>query len=184
MHARAQSLPTATQTLTISAFAGVTGTYTGLSSGRNAAITAGADISFLPFHRFYPSIEVRGTEPVIDGSVNTEKNILAGLKVSRHFGRLHPYVNLLAGRGSIAYLGDGAQVPNQPIFYTLSHSNVYSPGIGFDFQIANQWSIKLDGQYQRYNTPVTTSGHLYAESGTAALVYRFDFNKHHRMTAR
>jgi hypothetical protein len=177
--ASAQAMPTASETLNLSVFAGVTGAYTGIDSGRNASVTAGADLSFLPIHRLFLSAEVRGTEPVDDGGVDDEKNILGGLKVAAHLGRLHPYANLLVGRGSIAYLGYGLQVPGKPIYYTLSHSTVYSPGFGLDYQITPFWSLKLDGQFQRYSTPVTTSGSAYAESGTVALEYRFNFNRHH-----
>lgn len=172
----AQVVPAATQTLRLSAFGGITGTYTGLDSGKNLGITGGIDLGFSPVFRFYPSLEVRGTLPMNGGHVDSQKNVLAGLRVSRPFGRLHPYVNILFGRGEIAY-GNGYQVPGTPVFYTHSSSNVLSPGIGLDIDLSERFAFKVDAQFQRYPTPVTTSGHINAKAGTVGLVYRFDFNR-------
>lgn len=176
--ALAQSLPTATQPLRILMFAGATATYTGLDSGKNAGITAGADLSFPAYGGLYPTLEIRGTFPFDKGSVDSQKNILGGLKVALHRGRLLPYANLLLGRGEITYPGKGHQVPGTSIFYTKSSSIVVSPGAGFDLDLRDQLAFKIDLQLQHYATKVTTSGHIYAEAITAGLVYRFDFNHH------
>ena len=72
---RAQAMPTASRIVTLSDFGGLTGTFTGLDGGRNLGITAGGDIGFRPFHGFYPSAEVRGTYPIDDGQVDSQKNI-------------------------------------------------------------------------------------------------------------
>jgi hypothetical protein len=178
--ALAQSLPTATEPLRILAFAGATATYTGLDSGKNAGVTAGADLSFPAYRGLYPTLEIRGTFPFDKGSVDSQKNILGGLKVALHRGRLLPYANLLLGRGEITYPGNGHQVPGTSIFYTKSSSIVVSPGVGLDFDLHDQLAFKIDLQLQHYATKVTTSGQIYAEAVTAGLVYRFDFNHHWR----
>jgi hypothetical protein len=136
----------------------------------------GGDLGFRPVHRLYPSLEFRGTYAFDAGSVDSQKNLLGGLKVAGMIGRFHPYGNLLLGRGSVHY-GDGYQAPDKPIFYTQSHGNVISPGGGVDYEITPQLSIKLDGQYQRYAVPVAASGHLFATAGTVAVAYRFTFKK-------
>ena len=43
----AQAKPAGTQQLQLSAFAGLTGTFTDLSGGKNLGITAGVDLTFL-----------------------------------------------------------------------------------------------------------------------------------------
>ena len=176
--ALAQSLPTATQPLRVLAFAGATVTHTGLDSGENAGVTAGVDLSLPSYHGLYPSMEVRGTFPFEKGSVDSQKNVLGGLKVALHHGRLLPYANLLLGRGEITYPGNGHRVPGTAVFYTKSSSIVISPGVGLDLDLREQLAFKIDLQLQHYATKVTTSGHIYAEAVTAGLVYRFDFNHH------
>ncbi len=177
--ALAQSLPTATQPLRVLAFAGATVTNTGLDSGENTGVTAGVDLSLPSYRGLDPSVEVRGTFPFEKGSVDSQKNVLGGLKVALHHGHLFPYANLLVGRGEITYPGNGHGVPGTPIFYTESSTIVVSPGAGLDLGLSHQLALKMDLQLQHYATKVTASGHIYAGAATAGLVYRFDFN-HHR----
>src|ERR1700727_3630557 len=77
----AQPVPAGTQRLQVSAFGGLTGTYTGLEGGKNLGITAGADLTFLAFRQFRPSFEVRGTYPIDEGHISRQKNFLLGPKV-------------------------------------------------------------------------------------------------------
>ncbi len=177
-----QASPTATRTLQISAFGGLSGTDTGLFSGRNLGITAGVDLGFRPFHTFYPSLEVRGTYPVSKGNVDSERNILSGIKISKRYGRFHPYGDFLVGRGQINYGNGGYAAPDFQSYYVYvqSVSNVFSPGAGLDLQLDRQFSVKVDGQFQRYSSPVTDSGHLYSKSLTVGIVYRFAFDRKRR----
>ena len=176
--AHAQGLATATQRLQISAWGGATGTYTGLGSAKNAGITVGADVTLRPyFFGISPGIEVRGTYPFAKGQIDSQKNIVAGLKLSKEYFRvLHPYVNLLFGRGQINYLGIGQPNPEGTFYYLQTPSNVISPGVGLDVTLTEHFSVKGDLQFQRYSTPVTESGHLWSKPITAAVIYRFDFN--------
>jgi hypothetical protein len=105
------------------------------------------------------------------GHVDSLKNNLGGLKLSTYYGRLHPYADLLAGRGETAYANGGYQVPSKLIFYTQSSSNVFSLGGGTDVFAADHFALKIDFQIQRYSSPVTPAGSLYSEIGTIGLVY-------------
>ena len=61
----------------------------------------------------------------------------------------------------------------------MSTTWVYSPGAGFDYDLTDRLSLKVDAQLQHWgggDTP-TPSGHIYTTIGTAGLVYRFNFNK-------
>jgi hypothetical protein len=180
--APAQSLYTARQPLSLSVFGGATGTFTGLQDGKNLGITAGADLRILNYRGFYPSIELRGTYPIHSGLIDAQKNILAGGKLEHRLfsDRVHPYVNLLYGRGQINYENGGYISPDGTLIYIQTDSGVLSPGAGVDLDATHYFSLKLDAQFQRYGTPVTTSGSLYAKALTVAVVYHFDFNRHFR----
>jgi hypothetical protein len=170
--ATAQAVPGASSTLTLDVFLGATGITTGLGSGRNAGLTAGATLGFHPFLHLTPALEVRGTLPIDQGSVDGQKNVVGGLQVATQLSRLHPYANILFGRGEITYLNGGYQVPGKFIFYTASHDNVLSPGAGIDFALSSPWSIKLDYQHQRYAAPVVPSGYLNANALTVGIEYQ------------
>jgi hypothetical protein len=179
--AHAQAAPAYIQPWQLSAFGGINGTYTGLSGGKNLGITAGADLRFYSFRRYMVSAEVRGTYPFHDGAIDSQKNALGGFKVDRtFFGRVHPYADILAGRGLIDYQGNGYLNAPQTLIYTSSPSTVISPGVGVDLDFNDQLAFKLDAQFQHWDTPVTASGSLDAKALTAGIVYRFDFNHHPR----
>jgi hypothetical protein len=169
----AQAIPAATRPFTFSAFGAATGTYTGLDGGKNLGITAGGDMSFKPYHLFYPSIEVRGTYPVDDGNVDAQKNILFGLKVERYYNRFRPYVDFLYGRAKVDYENGGYPNPAGSLLYVNSISNVYSFGGGLDYTLTDHFALKIDGQFQHYDVPVTTSGTIYSKPISIGVVYRF-----------
>lgn len=198
-NAQAGATATATQQLALSAFGGGTGTYTDLLGGRNLGITAGADLAFMSFHRYRPVLELRGTYPFHTGTIDAQKNFLGGLKVERQFGRLHPYVDFLVGRGQIDYQRGGLQVGS--ILFLSSTSTVFSPGVGLDYDVTPHWAIKGDFQYQHWDIPfatvngapapptfvstpsgplqVPTTGTLSPKVITLGAVYRFDFNHYY-----
>jgi hypothetical protein len=172
----AQGVPTATQQLQISAFGGVTGTFTNLEGGKNLGITAGADLTYLPFRLARPSVEIRGTYPIDSGTISSQKSFLVGPKVEHPFGRLHPYVDFLIGRGEINYNQGGFAVGD--ILYISSNSTIYSPGAGVDFNFTRRIDLKADFQYQHWDTPVVASGVIHPVALTLGAIYRFDFNRH------
>jgi hypothetical protein len=177
--ASAQGNATAEQTLRLSAFGGFTGTYTGLSGGRNGQITAGVDLGFQPYRFIRPSLEVRGSYPVDDGHVDSQRNVLGGFRFDIfHLNKVSPYVDVMFGRGDIHYAGNGYPAPGQDFTYIVSDGNVVAFGGGAEIPAEGRLAIKLDFQLQRYAAPVTTSGELYAKAATAGVTYRFDFNHH------
>jgi hypothetical protein len=169
----AQAMPAADKPFSFSAFAGATGAYTGLSSGKNVGITAGGDISFKPYHRFYPSVEVRGTYPIDDGKVDSQENILFGVKAERYYGNFRPYVDFFYGRAKVDYESGGYPNPAGTLLYLDSIGNVYAPGGGVDYILTDHFALKVDFQFEHYGVPVTTSGSIYAKALTIGVVYRF-----------
>lgn len=174
--ARPQAAPAATQTLRISAFGGLTGNWTGLQGGKNLGFTAGGDLTLPAFRTFAPSIEIRGTYPFIEGNIDSQRNLLGGLKVERRYGRIHPYGDILYGRGSIHYQKGGYPDLTGAFLYLQSPSNILSFGGGVDYDLNRTFAVKADFQIQRYSTPVTESGHIYAKPVTLGIVYRLNFN--------
>ena len=174
----AQAAPAGTQKLQLSAFAAATGTFTGLEGGKNLAITAGADLTFLGFRRFHPAFEARGTYPIDEGHISSQKNFLLGPKVEFPLGRLHPYADFLSGRGQIDYHSPGF-VFGDTLFIS-SNTFVYSPGVGLDCNLTHNLAVKADVQFQHWDTPATTSGTIHPTALTLGVVYTFDFNRGHR----
>src|ERR1700730_14972816 len=174
----AQAAPAGTQQLQISAFVAGTGTFTGLEGGKNLAITAGADLTFLRFRRFRPSFEARGTYPINKGHISSQKNFLLGPKVEYPLGKFHPYADFLIGRGQIDYHSPGFIVGNA--LYISPTTTVYSPGAGVDYNITHNLALKADAQFQHWDTPVVASGTIHPVALTFGVVYNFDFNPRHR----
>lgn len=161
----------------LSVFGGVSGVFTGLAGGKNFSITAGADLALPNYRAVRPVIEVRGTYPADGGQIDAQKSILGGLRVDFLQGRrIHPYGDFLIGRGQMNYHGYffGDQI------FLLTTTNVFSPGAGFDYDLSDHWGIKVDGQFQHWGQAPTPSGSIYSRIGSAALVYRFGFDRRRR----
>src|SRR5271156_829630 len=127
--------PAGTQKPQLSAFAAGTGTFTDFEGGKNLAITAGADLTFLNFRTFRPSFEARGTYPIDGGHISSQKNFLLGPKVEYPIGHFHPYVDFLIGRGEIDFHSPGFIVGN--FLFISTNTVVYSPGLGLDYNLTH-----------------------------------------------
>jgi len=179
--AAAQSaMPTADQTIQLSAFGAASGDYTGLSGGKNLGMTFGVDLALPPLQRLRPVFEMRGTYPIDKGTIVSQKDAMGGLRLDFCLGhRAHPYGDFLFGRGEMNYAPPGYKYPLNPapgiqqFYYQVSTTYIYSPGAGFDFDIFSHFAIKVDGQVQRWSNVPNPSGHTYSSVGTIGLVYRF-----------
>jgi Outer membrane protein beta-barrel domain len=173
----AQSRPTASRQMELSAFAGGTGTFTRIEGGKNLGITAGVDLTLLSFRLLRPSVEVRGSYPIDEGTIDSQKNFLIGPKVEHRFGRLHPYVDFLIGRGEIDYHNGG--FPLGSLLYLSSKTTVYSPGGGVDYDLGKGLAVKADVQIQHWDAPVVSSGVIYPVALTLGAMYHFGFGSGH-----
>jgi opacity protein-like surface antigen len=160
--------------LQLSAFGGATGVFTGIGLAKNLSITAGVDATFRPFFGLYPAVEVRGTYPIDRGQVDGQKNVLAGLVVGPHIGRIQPYGDILAGRGEIDF-SPFYPNPADTEVYAQTASVVISPGAGVNYFLTEHFALKGDFQFQHYDSPVTTSGSVYSKAFTIGLTYRLPF---------
>lgn len=181
---RAQSIATASRGVVPSAFAGLTGTYTGLNGSRNLGFTAGLDIGFRPFFGLLPSVDLRGTYPLDNGQVVGEEDAEGGLRVQKRYGRFRPYADFLFGRGELNYQNGGLAVPMQAYRYVQTTSNVISPGLGLEADVSPHFAVLFDGQLKIWNVPfdpsgkTAGSGHIYSFPGTIGVVYRFNWLQH------
>ena len=179
-----QSLPAASRGFIPSAFAGITGSYTGLEGGRNLGFTAGVDIGFRPFFGLLPAIEIRGTYPVNNGAIVGEEHAEGGLRVQKRIGPLRPYADFLYGRGELNYQNGGLAVPMQAFRYIQTTSNVLSLGAGVEADVSPHFAVLFDGQAQIWSVPFDPSGatanagHITTYAGTVGMVYRFNWLQH------
>ena len=176
----AQAAPTAVQGLELTAFGAGSGTYTNLLGGRNLDITAGVDLAFKSYYHFRPAAEIRGTYPIYNGQIDAQRNVLGGLRIEYPYGRLHPYVDFLVGRGQIDYQRGGFLVGN--FLFIRSLTTVYSPGLGVNFDVTEHWSGKADFQYQSWDIPFPPNT-LHPKVLSLGAVYHFDFNHHYKPLA-
>jgi len=174
----AQAAPAGSQKLQLSTFVAATGTFTDLEGGKNLGITAGADLTFLGFRSFRPAFEARGTYPINEGHISSQKNFLLGPKVEYPIGKVRPYADFLIGRGQIDYHSPGFVYGDT--LYISSNTTVYSFGGGLDCNLTHNLAIKGDVQFQHWDTPATASGTIHPTALTLGVVYSFDFNRGHR----
>jgi opacity protein-like surface antigen len=180
VNAHAQNAePTASKLIELSAFGGVTGTYTGLSGGRNLGITAGVDVGLRSYFGFRPYLEGRGTYPIDGGEIDAQKSALGGIRIERPLlPSLRVYGDFLLGRGEIDYQNGGYPAPGGDYLFVSSTSTVFSPGVGAEYRLTPHISALADVQFQHWDTPATPSGTLWATPITLGARYRFDFNRH------
>lgn len=183
-HAGAQALPTATQPLTISAFGGFTGSDLGLDASRNLGGTAGVDVGFGSHFGLLPAAEVRGTYASGGHIVASDESVLGGIRIARTFGRIQPYFDFLYGRGILNYGPPGYPNSTYTLIYTHTAGNVLSPGGGIDLILNERFSVKVDGQYQYFSTPVNASQRIKVTPLTFGVAYKLDFNHHPRYNKR
>lgn len=172
-----QALPTASRSFEPSVFVATGFTQTGFNgpgtqAGGNIPLTVGADVRFRERFGISPSVEVRGTYPISRGSANSFKDILGGVRVGEVYPRWRPYVDALFGRGQISY-NPPLPDPTNSFRYVSSVSTVISLGAGVDVPVSNRFLIKLDGQAQHFDCPVTTSRTVWPRMYQAGVVYRF-----------
>jgi hypothetical protein len=173
----AQSLPTATQALQFSTFVAATRISTDLESGENFDITSGMDLMLLSLRRLDIAGELRGSYPLQRGTTSSQESFVSGPKVEYRIHHLRPYADFMVGRGRITYLSGGYIFRN--VKYIRSNSLVLSPGIGLDLCLSHRVALKVDFQYQSWDTPAAVSGRIAPGAAMVGATYRFDFNARH-----
>jgi hypothetical protein len=141
----AQAVATASRSAGISAFAGYINSNPEYGPDRDSGEAFGANyIQYLP-HALSPSLEIRYNHTT--GSYVNQNTFLGGIRLqydgySRF--RVHPYVDVLLGRGTIHF---NTNAPGN----TSANSAIYNFGGGVDVDLAHRFQLKADYQYQRWS---------------------------------
>jgi hypothetical protein len=170
--AMGQGDATAKRSLQLSVFGGANGTFTGLQSGKNLGLVVGGGLSFLSYHQWRPSIEIRGKFAVHEGTTDSQKNVVGGLRLEHKIWIGRVYVDALVGRGELHYV-QGLLTPDGNSYYTYSSSNIFSPGAGGIIDLTPHIGIFADVQLERYSVPVPAGSHIWSKSLTTGVSCRF-----------
>jgi len=180
--AAAQALPAATVPFAVGVSGGAAMRATGVGGAINLDAQLGAEVDLHPLGGWLPAVVGQVSRPVVRGSVAGEREALGGLRLARSVlsgaaarQRL-VFGELMAGEGEIRYLGKGMAAAQPPYFYTLSHSVVWAAGGGLEqavnVQRGAQRAVRVRVQLERWQTPVTASGHTFAASVGVEWVWR------------
>jgi hypothetical protein len=184
--ALAQDRHTASRPIQPTLYGMMTGTATGVGAysqrefpgGKNLGITAGLTVDFRTLGPFRLGADVRGTYPVSDGQILSERNILGGARLAYETGGYHairPYFDGHFGRGQMNY-NKGYQVGN--LLYAQTATNVYGGGGGVELDVSDQFSVKVDAQAQHWNTPVILPNKsTWSTQVSIGVAYRLFANK-------
>jgi hypothetical protein len=170
---RAQALPTASKTNSISAFGGYTYSNPEYGSYYDQGVTFGANfvqhLSRIPLD---PSFEARVN--LTSGTDVNERTYLFGLRAQAHgYFHVHPYGDFLVGPGNIKFnLSNGSS-------YTTDNSTVYNYGAGVDIDTFRQFQLKLDFQRQHWALG-QPSVPFQPIIGLVGITYRFHFRDYNK----
>lgn len=165
----AQRASTAFKTAEISAFGGYINENAALGPYRDQGFTAG--LNYTRFFHFpvAPSLEARAN--FARGTAVNEKSYLIGLRAEvTTLGRLHPYVDYLAGLGTVHYNTSFYG----PDFSLGDRSAVFSYGGGINFDVAPHWQFKADVQRQQWRPDLEK---LYPTPFLIGVTYRIPFKR-------
>jgi opacity protein-like surface antigen len=145
--ASAQAYVTGERGAAITPFVQTTLVTPDYGTSNNLGYTAGLDYTHFIRSIVQPSLEFRFTNA--NGTNVNERTYAGGLKLQTAFHGIHPYGTLLIGHGNITF-----NHPNGG--YYGDNSLVYSLGGGAEFNVTQQWKLRLDYTHQDWNTGVDT----------------------------
>lgn len=146
---------------------------TELPGGKNLSITAGINLDVYGRGPFRVGAEVRGTYPVSSGKVDDQRDVLGGIRIAYDRGSdraIRPYIDGHFGRGQMNYVGSYLV---GKLLYQQTASNVYGGGGGVEFDVTDQFSLKVDAQAHHWNTPVVLPNNsLWSAQASVGIAYR------------
>jgi opacity protein-like surface antigen len=140
----AQADPTAFKTSDISAFGGYENIDPAYGPDRNNGEGFGLNFTrYFPRLRVDPSIEARVN--LTNGTDVKERTYLLGLQAKKtYFTHYHPYVDFLAGTGTIHF-------NTRASGYVGDNSIIYNFGGGVDIDLVHNFELRVDYQHQLWS---------------------------------
>lgn len=176
----AQAVATQSRALTFGGFAGLSGVPAGIATEGQLAATAGVDLILRPDRRFTPSLELRGSYPILPSPLVAESNLLAGPRLEYSLApRLHLAADAFFGRGSLDFGPTGVLSAHGPWVYGRTNGNVLAFGGAALWVLRSNVSLLADAQTLHYHTPVTSSSSLQAATFTLGLAYTLRLSRKH-----
>jgi hypothetical protein len=108
----------------------------------------GFDVTVFHKFYFYPSLEGRASLSP-KGTAAGERVFSGGVKLSHFYGRFVPYVDFLAGTGTIRYTRP--LTPSAAYLIGSDNSIVYTYGAGLDVNVGDHFRVKADFQSSHWN---------------------------------
>jgi hypothetical protein len=140
---RAQDVPTASKTFDLSAFAGYQFVDPAYGPDNNHGVGFGFNATRYFELPFEPSIEARVN--LTNGTDVKERTYLLGFQAKKtFFTHYHPYIDVLAGRGTIHFNTTASG-------YIGDNSIVYNYGGGLDIDLVHHLQLRVDYQRQLWS---------------------------------
>lgn len=165
LSAQAQAKSTADRTTRLDVFAGGSVLQTDYAT-RDSGFMVGGDVT-RHFHLVDLALDVRYVSA--KGAEVNESSFGGGLKVTRTYHQLHPYVTALIGFGNIAFVHPVIQTDGKP--YAHDDSKVYDAGGGLDYDLSRSFAVEFDAQLQFWRLGIHAPL-LTPAVATVGLVYR------------
>ena len=145
LFSHAQAAPTAIRSSAVDLYAAGAISQTDYNS-TDQGFVIGGDFTYHLRH-FDASLDLRYNH--VTGNAVGEKSFDGGVRISKPFGRYHPYVHALIGYGVVTF--DNPTRNFDGTLYTYDNSTVYDFGGGVDIDLTRRFALKVDGQYQYWN---------------------------------
>lgn len=168
--AHAQATSTASKSMDISLFGGYTNQNSDYGKYRDDGFVFGANITRYSHFIVKPSIETRFS--FANGPTVNEHAYLAGVRGQYELGRVHPYMDFLAGAGHVSYNNFTPGVNDRS--YHRYWGLVLSPGGGVDIDVFRNVQLKADFQGQFWHMGPNYT--LTPEAMTFGVAYRIPFH--------
>jgi hypothetical protein len=170
----AQAGPTASRRASFAGFGEVAIQRAGYRPSTNAGVVLGGTFTVHTLRYLSPSLEARGS--YTRGSDVALKTILGGIRLEPKLERIHPYGNVLVGRGSIVFVHPGRHPDGS--LYSNDDSIIFNYGGGLQYDLRENWAVQAEFQRQEWNLGGNPQVRFHPNGFNFGVVYRIPFRAH------
>ena len=171
-----QAVVTAEKTESLSAFVGLSRVAVSYNPDTDLGLTLGGLYTIHTRWRLDPSVELRGT--LATGSNVSLDSGVVGFRLARPIARFRPYVNVLAGLGTITFHHPSLMYNGQ--FYRHDGSVVYQYGLGTEYLVTPHWAAQVEYQQQNWDLGPQPDVPFSPGIFTVGIVYHLPFRPYRR----